>query len=160
MFRQNLLSLALVGLMLAGCSDSPEGDPPATFGSEVDQCVGSTDMAIIEARRETVGDGGVAMSPDGGAAQEVIRYFEDCARADCFGDVFADDVTDLIACSNACIDATDVSALSTGCRECYIEEVKCAIDECLIPCSGTDSAGCDTCVTENCDARLTECIGF
>lgn len=118
-----------------------------------------SDESIVLSRR--VVDGGVEpVGADGGVMPNTVRFFEECARTDCFEQVFTDDTELLETCMHDCIDLSVVAPLSHGCRDCYVEEVACAIQNCLLPCSGTDSSLCDACVDDTCNERLIDCIGY
>lgn len=154
MRRVSVFSLVAV-LSLGGCGDDAGGDVDAG-PPPVDQCLGSVDMDVIVSRRAP--DGGW---PDGSVPPDtVIFYFEDCIRGDCLDYVFEDDLPGLASCTYPCLDMTDVSDLSSGCRDCYLEEVSCAARNCAVECLQMVGDACAECATTNCVPRFDECVGF
>ena len=149
-FSFPLLAFSLLASALIGCAD--ESIPPGIDAGPppVDQCIGASDLAVAEA----------VIVPDSGASYSgtLGEYFSDCAFNSCLQEIIYNDGFE--PCMGACIDATAISALSAGCRDCFLDAVRCVQSDCVIECvQGADSE-CDACIDVNCDPPLFDCGGF
>jgi hypothetical protein len=80
---------------------------------------------------------------------DVSAGVETCAGG-CFG---------APSCTRDCIIA-DVG-LSPECTECYVDAVRCTVQNCLGECAGSDSAACAQCRDDmGCTAAFATCSGF
>jgi len=163
--RVRLLSILLLLLALApGCGDSSPATPDAGPLPE-NQCIGASDLAIIEALASAQ-DGGI---PDGGVADggpypysfltALGDQVNDCATAStCLPAIIADD--DPSQCINDCLSTTPASGVSGGCVDCYVEIIRCTGQYCTTECLGSDPALCAACGQLHCGDRMAICTGI
>jgi hypothetical protein len=146
-------------------SGSPDSGSPADTGSPGDTgSPNDTGTAndggtAIDGGTDSDGgenDGGVpAMGACTNPADEAVHMNSDvpagvetCASG-CFG---------APSCTRDCIIA-DVG-LSMECTECYVDIIRCTIQNCIGECSGSDSAACQQCRDDNgCTAEFEMCSG-
>jgi hypothetical protein len=161
----SLRILCAAGLVLAavGCGDDDGGAPDAG-PLPVDQCLNPTDlgiaMTLLEMTDGGLPDGGV---PDGGPlpggyGKVLGDVIQDCAEGACLSEILMESGVE--ACMATCLSATPADGLSSGCTNCYIEVLHCAVNECLNECLGADQQLCDDCTGIYCSPRLFECSGL
>jgi len=137
---------------VVGCGGSdaePDAGPPL-----VDRCTDPSDMALIE-----------SLEPDGGGAPGelvgVLGIVEDCGRGPCLAAILGGSDAEIDACMNTCLDGSEASGLSLGCRDCFVAFIYCAQDYCVLPClSNEDPIACEACLQTNCYPPLATCEGF
>jgi hypothetical protein len=144
-------------LAAGGCSsDSPAGTgatqctgdyaalTPAQFESQLSssgKCAGASDSAVV-------------------CGNDVTTIAEQCGD-DCFNTKALDDATQ-DACTKSCIEAGTTPTLSSACIGCYVTDVGCARDHCLLIC-GTDPTGsaCLSCrISNGCAQAFFACSGL
>lgn len=151
MSRILFTSMIMAGLALGGCSDGGDEAPPPL----IDQCLDPMDRMIIA--DHTAVDGGV---PDGGMVVEVGIIVEGCVRGSCITELFGGDDEALATCVNTCVDTTEVSGLSTGCRQCFLQQISCGTEFCVNQCTGSSEDLCHQCVEDFCGPEYRDCLGF
>lgn len=151
MNRLLFTSMIVAGLALGGCSDGGD-DAPLPL---LDQCLDPSDGMIIA--DHTPVDGG---APDGGAVTEVGIFVENCVRGSCITELFGDDDEALAFCVNTCVDATEISGLSTGCRQCFLQQISCGTEFCVTDCTGSSEDLCHACVEQYCGDEYRDCVGL
>lgn len=114
------------------------------FNSQLDpagQCAGKSDSAIE-------------------CSNDVTTLAEQCG-ADCYKNEAPDDKTQ-DACVKDCLSTSTTSPLSDACTACYITDVGCARDHCLVLCGvAPTSEGCYQCrVSNGCVAAFFPCSGL
>ncbi len=120
------------------------------------------DSSMMDDDSSMMGDGGPAMG-EGACTNEadlaIVTTVDVTAAATTAGTecLFAADPG---ACANEkVIDETGVSA---GCSACYVEQILCAIDNCLAQCAPPNQASedCGTCRAEFCTPLFEPCSGL
>lgn len=159
----------VVVLLVAGCGGSTKspvdaGPPP------VNQCVGASDLAIMQSLAAAL-DGGV---PDGGASdgglsdggvypyvylQALGDQVAQCSdQSTCLPAIITDDNPE--QCINDCLNSTPATGISVGCVGCYVELIRCTGQYCATLCLGSNPAMCEACAQEHCGTRMAECTGI
>jgi len=141
----------VIGLLaILGCSDGGGGTPDG--GQPVDQCLSPSDMELVASLQT---DGGLM---DGGSHTELGTILTSCARDACIDVILAGG--DVYGCMDTCMQGTAAGAISPGCRGCYINNVICAQQNCVVPCLGSDPAACTACSNTYCLPAIEACLGY
>jgi hypothetical protein len=96
------------------------------------------------------GEGDLALSCDG----EISRVVLDCAQRQVLSLGMGRSV---LACAQRVEELSDVS---DGCLDCYVDEVVCSLRNCLVACLESDSNDCGMCRATNCGGAFAACSGL
>ncbi|MEP7051599.1 MAG: hypothetical protein ABJB12_14655 [Pseudomonadota bacterium] len=153
-----VLFAVTAGALSVGACSSDE-----TSGATGGMCKGSY-AALTQAELDAQLDpaGNCANSKDSAieCSNDVTTLAEECG-ADCFkNEDPADAKQD--ACVKDCLSTSTTPSLSAACTECYIADVGCARDHCLIKCgTAPTSEACYQCRVDNgCVAAFFPCSGL
>lgn len=157
-----LVAVAAATLSVGGCSSSDSaggGGGGGSAGSANGQCKG--DYAALtqsELDAKTASKGKCVADVPAICGNDVTTTAEDCG-ADCYKNKAPDDATQN-ACVSSCI--TGIVALSDGCVGCYITDVGCARDHCLLTCGlAPTGAACLSCrIANGCAPAFFSCSGL
>ena len=153
-----LVAGSAAAFLVGGCSsDSDSGAGSAGDG----QCHGdyaALTQSQLDAKLDSAGKCAGGSDSVAICGSDVTTTAEQCG-ADCYKNQAPDDATQ-DTCVKTCISGS--VALSAGCLECYITDVACARDHCLLQC-GLDATGeaCYECRVKNgCASGFFGCSGL
>lgn len=152
-----LVAVAAGSLSVGACSSDESSNPTGGM------CQGSY-AALTQAELDAQLDPAGKCANDKDSAIEctndVTTLAEQCG-ADCFKNQDPDDATQ-DACVKDCLGTSTTSPLSAACTDCYIADVGCARDHCLLKCGvAPTSEGCYQCRIDNgCVAAFFPCSGL
>jgi hypothetical protein len=151
-----LVAVTAATLSVGGCSSDSGG---GSAGSANGQCKG--DYAALtqsELDAKVAPKGGCAADVAAICGNDVTTTAEECG-ADCYMNTAPDDATQN-KCVSTCI--TGTVPLSAACLGCYITDVGCARDHCLLACGlAPTSPGCLSCrVANGCAPDFFSCSGL
>jgi len=134
----------------ASCTlDSDGRDVGACFGV---YCHASAEelSSNLSDRGQCLSSGDVELVCDGELSRVVDGCAQDNALALGFGSMIRE-------CAR---EADTLSDASPGCIDCYVDEILCAVDNCLTPCLAGRSASCTECRTSRCGGAFQRCSGL
>jgi len=141
-------SYLLLALLLVGCGNDP-AEPDA--GNPADQCLGTSDRAILDPHLVDSGTG---------ISAELEDVLFTCGQVVCTDELLGNDFQVATSCMHDCYSTTILAGLTPGCEFCWTQSVLCAAHSCAFVCLGTDEAMCVQCVLDNCDAQTNYCSGI
>jgi hypothetical protein len=165
-------AVATATLLVVACSSSSDTGGTSTGGSSSGgsggassgaQCVGSyADLRQSALSAGVTAAGKCAGPSDVGTicANDVTKAAEGCGSS-CYMATPTDKAAQ-DTCTTACLNTMVTPALGTDCLGCYVADVDCARDHCLIQCGAAPtSQGCATCrATNGCVAAFYTCSGL
>lgn len=129
--------------------DSDGRDAGACFGVYCDVAQ-SVFRSVASDQGACLGAQDLALACDG----ELARVVAKCAQEDVLMLGFGRNVA---LCAAR---APTLQTASEGCIACYVDEILCALQECLAPCFSGSSADCTTCRRDHCGAAFSSCAGL
>jgi hypothetical protein len=129
--------------------DSDGRDAGACFGVYCDVAQGMLSKLVSD-RGACLGADDLTLACDG----ELARVVANCAQEDVLMLSFGRTVA---LCAAR---APTLANASEGCIGCYVDEVLCALQNCLAPCLSGSSDECTSCRRENCVADFSACSGL
>ena len=153
----SLAVAAITALLSVGACSSDDGSGSAENG----QCQGDyAALTRAELAAKTTSAGKCAGDVGAVCSNDVTVTAEQCG-SDCFKNEDPDDATQ-DTCVSKCISANLSPSLSAGCLNCYIADVGCARDHCLLACGiHPTSTECSDCrVANGCAPTFFSCSGL
>jgi hypothetical protein len=99
---------------------------------------------------QCLAEGDLALVCDG----ELSRVVDECGQEHALALGFGSSVR---ACAREADSLTEASA---GCVDCYVDELLCAVDNCLTPCLAGRASACTECRVSRCGAAFRSCSGL
>lgn len=139
--------------------DTPEG-PDCTMTSDArsaDSCYGSYCRTPLDDFMSMPETGGACASADElelACDGEIARVVAECAQQEALSLGLGRSVA---SCARR---VESLASVGRGCLDCYVDEIVCAVRNCLVSCLDGSSSLCSECRSEQCGDAFLSCSGL